>query len=424
MRKLPSRRDNKGRILLKGEYQRANGLYEYKYTDIHGTKHSVYSWRLTQPDKAPKGKQSELCLRELERQVERDKQDGIDTAKAKKLTLNTFFDEYITNKVGLKQSTRTNYKYMYKKYVSETLGTKKITTIKYSDILKFYNSLIIDKGFKPNSMEIIHTILHPIFRVAVRDGYIRINPTDGAMTEIKKSHNWEKPKKHALTEKEQNAFISYISNSEKYRHWLPLFTVFLGTGCRVGEIIGLRWEDCDFEDKIININHNLIYRQQDDGHCEFHITTPKTKSGIRIIPMLEDVKSALLEEYDKQTENGFNKTIIDGYSGFVFANRFGSVHNPYTINRAIKRIIKDYNSEETKSALKENREAGLLPDFSVHNLRHTFCTRFCENETNIKVIQEIMGHADITTTMDIYNEATKDKKKESFEKLEGKIKLI
>ena len=310
-------------------------------------------------------------MRELERQVERDKQDGIDTAKAKKLTLNTFFDEYITNKVGLKQSTRTNYKYMYKKYVSETLGTKKITTIKYSDILKFYNSLIIDKGFKPNSMEIIHTILHPIFRVAVRDGYIRINPTDGAMTEIKKSHNWEKPKKHALTEKEQNAFISYISNSEKYRHWLPLFTVFLGTGCRVGEIIGLRWEDCDFEDKIININHNLIYRQQDDGHCEFHITTPKTKSGIRIIPMLEDVKSALLEEYDKQTENGFNKTIIDGYSGFVFANRFGSVHNPYTINRAIKRIIKDYNSEETKSALKENREAGLLPDFSVHNLRHT-----------------------------------------------------
>ena len=116
--------------------------------------------------------------------------------------------------------------------------------------------------------------------------------------------------------------------------------------------------------------------------------------------------------------------LIEFKGRFVFSNRFGSVHNPYTINRAIKRIIKDYNSEETKSALKENREAGLLPDFSVHNLRHTFCTRFCENETNIKVIQEIMGHTDITTTMDIYNEATKDKKKESFEKLEGKIKLI
>lgn len=64
-----------------------------------------------------------------------------------------------------------------------------------------------------------------------------------------------------------------------------------------------------------------------------------------------------------------------------------------------------------------------LPHFSCHHLRHTFCTRFCENETNLKVIQEIMGHADITTTMDVYNEATKDKKIEVFTGLEGKIKI-
>ena len=421
---MAGRRDNKGRILWKGEYQRVNGMYEYKYTDLSGTKRSAYSWRLTQTDKAPAGKESGLCLREIETQIIRDKQDGINTAKAKKLTLNLFFDDYIETKVGLKQSTRTNYKYMYKKYVSETLGLKKITAIKYSDILKFYNSLIIDLGFKPNSMEIIHTILHPIFTVAVRDGYIRLNPTDGVMAEIKKSHNWEKPKKHALTEKQQEAFMKYISCTKKYRHWQPLFTVFLGTGCRVGEIIGLRWEDCDFDDKIININHNLIYRQQDNGRCEFHITTPKTKAGIRIVPMLEEVKSALLEEYDKQKLNGFNQTSIDGYSGFVFGNRFGGVISPHCINRAIDRITKDYNIEETELAEKENRTPELLPHFSVHNLRHTFCTRFCENETNLKIIQEIMGHADISTTMDIYNEATKDKKKESFEALEGKIKLM
>lgn len=420
---MPNRRDNKGRVLWKGEYQRANGMYEYKYTDIAGLKHSVYSWRLTQTDKAPQGKESELCLRELERQIERDKQDGINTAKAKKLTLNAFFDEYIQSKVGLKQSTRTNYKYMYKKYVSDTLGKRKITSIKYSDILKFYNSLITDIGFKPNSVEIIHTILHPIFTVAVRDGYVRFNPTDSVMGEIKKSHNWEKPKKHALTEKQQEAFMEYISKTDKYRHWLPLFTVFLGTGCRVGEIIGLRWEDCDFKDKIIHINHNLIYRQQDSGRCEFHITTPKTKSGIRIVPMLEQVKTALLEEYEYQKISGFNKALIDGYSGFIFTNRFGTVFSPHCINRVIDRIAKDYNKEEAALAKQENRAAELLPHFSVHNLRHTFCTRFCENETNIKIIQEIMGHSDITTTMDIYNEATKEKKKESFEALEGKIKL-
>ena len=423
MEYVPVRRDKKNRILWKGEYQRANGMYEYKYKDTLGVKHSVYSWRLTQTDRAPLNKESPQCLREMEREIEHEIQDGINFAKAKQLTLNAFFEEYIKNKVGLKESTRTNYKYMYKKYVSTTIGGKKITDIKYSDILSFYNLLIIDVGFRPNSMEIIHTILHPIFTTAVRDGYIRINPTEGAMAEIKKSHNWEKTKRHALTERQQEVFMEYIANTDKYKHWLPIFTVFLGTGCRVGEVIGLRWCDCDFDDKIININHNLIYRQQDNGRCEFHVTTPKTKSGIRIVPMLSEVKEALLSEYDRQKNDGFNTSVIDGYAGFIFTNRYKKVYSPHTINRAIKRIIKDYNSYEKEIAKNENREAVLLPHFSVHNLRHTFCTRFCENETNIKIIQEIMGHSDITTTMDIYNEATKEKKQQSFENLEGKIKL-
>ena len=420
---MASRRDNKGRILNKGEYQRANGMYEYKYTEIDGTSRSVYSWRLNQTDKSPKGKHSEFCLRELIQQIEMDKQDGINSAEAKRMTLNAFFDEYIENKVGLKQSTRTNYKYMHKKYVSENLGLKKISAIKYTDILKFYNSLITDLGFKPNSIEIIHTILHPIFTVAVRDGYIRTNPTDNVMSEIKKSHNWEKSKRHALTVQQQSAFMTFLTEHEQYRHWLPLFKVFLGTGCRVGEVIGLRWEDCDLNNNLISINHNLIYRQQDSGKCEYHITTPKTKTGIRIIPMLSEVKAALLEEYEKQSKSGFNETVIDGYSGFIFKNRFGTVFSPHSINRVIARIISLHNEKEEEKAQAENREPELLPHFSVHNLRHTFCTRFCENETNIKIIQEIMGHADITTTMDIYNEATLDKKKESFANLEGKIKL-
>ena len=81
------------------------------------------------------------------------------------------------------------------------------------------------------------------------------------------------------------------------------------------------------------------------------------------------------------------------------------------------------NEWEAERAKKERREPVVVPHFSVHNLRHTFCTRFCENETNIKVIQEIMGHADIGTTMNIYAEATEQKKKESFSNLKGKIKI-
>ena len=76
-----------------------------------------------------------------------------------------------------------------------------------------------------------------------------------------------------------------------------------------------------------------------------------------------------------------------------------------------------------KSPAAEGREPMLIRHFTAHNLRHTFCTRFCENETNLKVIQEIMGHADITTTMNIYAEATEATKRKAFANLEGKIKI-
>ena len=156
---------------------------------------------------------------------------------------------------------------------------------------------------------------------------------------------------------------------------------------------------------------------------ELHITTPKSKSGERIIPMLSEVRKALQQERLNQMKTGFNKTVIDGYSGFVFQNRFGGCLSAHSVNRAIESISNSYNRKEMELAEKEKREPELLPHFSAHNLRHTFCTRFCENETNLKVIQEIMGHADITTTMNVYNEATKEKKVESFANLEGKIKI-
>ena len=417
------RRDNKKRILNNGESQRKDGKYEFKYVDANGVRRSAYSWKLVDTDKVPEGKRCDMSLREIEKQIRRDLEDGISTHNANSKTLNDLYDAYIESKSELKQSTRTNYIYMYKKYVSISIGKRRISTIKYSDIKKFYNSLILEKGFKPNSMESIHTILHPIFTMAVRDGYIRANPTDDVMREIKKSHNWETPKRHALTEEQQEIFIDFVANSKEYQHWLPLFTVFLGTGCRVGEIIGLTWKDCDFKDGIISINHNLIYRQQDNGKCEMHITTPKTESGKRIVPMFEAVRKALLQEKMRQLQTGFNTTIIDGYSGFVFKNRFGYVHNPHAINRAIKRIYTACNEQEMERAAKEHRKPILIPHFSCHSLRHTFCTRFCENETDLKIIQEIMGHADISTTMNVYNEATKERKQASFARLEGKIKI-
>ena len=418
------RTDNRGRILKDGESQRKDGSYRYRYTDADGVRRDVYSSRLVPTDKTPPGCKEDLSLREKERKIIRDLEDGVKAKVENRATVNDLFALYMAGKKELKDTTRSNYIYMYRNYVEGTFGKKKIASIKYSDVKAFYNSLIFEKNFKPNSMEIIHTILHPVFTLAVRDGYIRLNPTDGVMAEIKKSNNWEKPKRIALTIPEQEAFIQFLSTSEEYSHWLPLFTVFLGTGCRVGEIIGLRWEDCDFKNMTISINHNMVYRKlEGKDRMDFYITTPKTEKGIRTIPMLSEVKAALEAEFEKQQILGFNETVVDGYSGFIFTNRYGGVHSPNTVNRAIVRIYKAYNAMERERAIKEDREPILIRHFTVHNLRHTFCTRFCENESNLKVIQEIMGHADIETTMNIYAEVTEQKKKESFANLEGKIKI-
>ena len=418
------RRDNKGRILWQGELQRNDGKYEYRYEDLNGERRSVYSWKLVETDKIPNGKRKCVALRDMEKAIQRDLDDGINTFAANRMTLNRLFDEYIESKYELKASTRTNYKYMYNKYVREDIGTRNISSIKFSHIKKFYIHLMRDVGFKPNSLENIHTVLHPVFTIAVRDGLIRTNPTDGVMADIKKSHDWEKPKRHALTVPQQEAFVGFIKSNYKYRHWLPVFTFMLGTGCRVGEVAGLRWQDCDFQKNIITIDHNLTYRPSEDGSgCTFRISTPKTKAGERIIPMFAAVRDALISERIRQMESGVNQSVVDGYSGFVFSNRFNEILNPHSINRAIERIVRDYNLAESEQAEKESRKPELLPHFSAHNLRHTFCTRLCETGTNLKVIQEIMGHADITTTMDIYNEATQELKLQTFEKLEGVINI-
>lgn len=417
------RRDSKGRVLKDGESQRQDGKYEYKYFDAKGVRRSAYSWRLVETDKLPPGKRQCLPLREIEKKLNKDIDDGIDTHTARKTTLNDFYDAYIETKYELKQSTRTNYKYMYTKYVREDIGRRKISGIKYSDVKKFYIKLISELGFKPNSIEIIQTIIHPVFTTAVRDGIIRTNPTDGVIAEIKKSHDWEKPKRHPLTVAQQNRFVDFVSHSKTYKHWMTLLTVLLGTGLRIGEALGLRWDDCDFQSGIIHVSHNLVYRVQDSGHCEYHITTPKTKAGERIVPMFEDVKNTLLREYRRQQEDGFNDFEVDGYTNFIFRNRFNEPLNPFVVNRAIERMIRDANMIEEEVAKAEHREPILLPHFSCHHLRHTFCTRLCENEPNIKVIQEIMGHKNIETTMDVYNEATQEKKLESFANLEGKFRL-
>ena len=110
--------------------------------------------------------------------------------------------------------------------------------------------------------------------------------------------------------------------------------------------------------------------------------------------------------------------------GFIFCNRFCGLHKPNGTNKAIARIVADYNAREEILSRKENRSEELLPHFSNHVLRHTFCTRLCERESNLKVIQYVMGHSDIRTTMSIYADVTKDKAQESFKNFSDGVDIF
>lgn len=173
---------------------------------------------------------------------------------------------------------------------------------------------------------------------------------------------------------------------------------------------------------MISVNHNLTDRPVGrERKIERHIMTPKTEAGNRKIPIVDEVMEAFLLEYQLQKCLGFCEEEIDGYSGFIFATAYHTLYQASAVNNAIHRITDAYNEKEKAEAKAEGREAIILPEFSAHNLRHTFCTRLCENESNLKVIQDIMGHADIQTTMDIYAECTQEKKQEVVANLQGKI---
>ncbi len=239
-----------------------------------------------------------------------------------------------------------------------------------------------------------------------------LSAPDNALKELKRTHAGDSEKRRALTQAEQELFESFLCDGGKYNRFYPIFTTMLWTGMRVGEITGLRWEDINLDEGTISVNHTLVFysKGKQNGGCTFAINTPKTKAGERIIPMLPKVKEAILKEKEFQELLGIKcNAEIDGYTDFIFINRFGGVQHFGTLNKALRRIIRECNSAALKDG-KGNADAVMLPKFSNHSLRHTFTTRMCEAGVNIKAMQDILGHADAETTMDIYADATKDLK--------------
>lgn len=402
-----TKRTDKSRVVLrKGEMQRKNGTYHYSWTDGNMKRHYVYAKTLDE-------------LREKEEQIAQDKRDGI-KAEARYTTLNELFDLWAKLKRGLKNNTFENYKYMYNTFVRPNLGDKRVSSLKKSDIKKYYNYLADERCLKASTIDNIHTVLHQILDMAVDDDFIRKNPSDNVLKELKQSHCFQTEKRRALTRPEQDLFLDFLKNHPVYEHWYPVFAVMIGSGLRVGEVTGLRWCDIDLEEGIIDVNHTLVYYDhREEGSkrgCYFNINTTKTPASNRQVPMLDFVKEAFVLEKEKQEQLDIHcEMTVDGYGDFIFINRFGQVQHQATLNKAIKRIIRDCNDEQL---LKDEQAKILLPHFSCHSLRHTFTTRMCEAGVNVKVIQDALGHTDISTTLNIYTDVTKELKKAEFEGLD------
>lgn len=389
---MERRKDSKGRVLQKGESQRKDGRYVYQYNDVYGKRKCIYSNDLSD-------------LRKQEKQINKDLEDGIDTVGAD-ITLNQQFERYMSLKSSISNSTRQNYLGLWNARVKDSfIGNKKLCEIKKSDILRFYNYLLND-GLKYTTIKSFNDLIAPSLELAIDDDIIRKNPCKGCLREFSKDSN----KRIALTKIEQEELLDFIKQDKTYSIYYPLVIFMIGTAVRCGEAIGLTWSDVNFKNKEISINHQLIYKKSGNTY-RFYADSPKTDSGIRIIPMTTDVYRALIEQRQNQLSRGWRTNVeIDGYKDFVFSTKHKNPIMPNGINNILLNIVNRHNSY---------KNAILLPHISAHNLRHTGCTRMSEAGVDPKVLQYIMGHSNISVTMDIYNHTSSERNRKEIDKMES-----
>ena len=219
---MATKRKDKSRVVLKtGEVQRKDGTYQFSWQDSQMKRRFVYARTLDD-------------LREKEKRIQKDKCDGIKT-EARYTTIDELFDLWANMKRGLKNNTFENYKYIYNTFVRPVIGSKRISTLKKSDIKKYYNYLVDERNLKPSTIDNIHTVLHQVLQIAVDDDFIRNNPSDNVLRELKKAHCFQSEKRRALTKPEQELFLNFLKTHPVYEHWYPVFAVMIGTGLRVGD---------------------------------------------------------------------------------------------------------------------------------------------------------------------------------------------
>ncbi|MBO4668516.1 MAG: site-specific integrase [Lachnospiraceae bacterium] len=376
------RRDSKNRILRTGESQDSNGRYKYRFWDIDGRRKSIYSWKLVATDPVPFGKRNQQSLREMEAEINRDLCEDV-LVSSEEVTVLRLVEKYVSLRTGVKPTTRAGYNTVIHLLEKEPFGRMPVKRVRRSDAKAWLVKLQQVDGKSYSTIHTIRGVVRPAFQMAVDDDFIRKNPFAFQIVSLLINDTGTR---EAISNLQERTFLDFVKNDTHYCRYYDGFYILFKTGLRISEFTGLTISDIDMEKRLINVNHQL----QRVGN-QIYVSTTKTNAGTRILPMSDDVYEAfkrILEKRPKQTV----EPMIDGYSGFLFIDKDGHPSVGLHWEHYFKFVVEKYNRTHQIQ----------LPKITPHVCRHTYCSNMAKLGMNPKVLQYLMGHSDISVTLNTY----------------------
>lgn len=377
------RRDNRNRILREGEYQRTDGRYRYRYIDEDGKEKNVYSWRLDKNDPTPKGKKRELSLREKEKQIQADLFDHIVT-NGGNYTVVELVEKYVSLKTGVSHNTRSGYKTVINILNKEAFGKLRIDKVRLSDAKAWLIKLQQVDGRGYSSIHSIRGVLRPAFQLAVDDDLIRKNPFGFELASVIVN---DSVTREAITRKQERELLKFIKEDKHFCRYYDAIFILFNTGLRISEFCGLTFSDVEFDQKRIKVDHQL----QRTSQMQYVIQDPKTESGIRYVPMSEEVVACFRRILANRVAPKV-EPMVDGYAGFLFLDKNDRPMVALHWEKYLQHIVEKYNKIYRIQ----------MPKVTPHVCRHTFCSNMAKSGMNPKTLQYIMGHSDISVTLNVY----------------------
>ena len=376
------RRDSKNRILRNGESQRRDGRYAFKYIDTTGKPQFVYSWKLEKTDKTPQGKRDDLSLREKEKQIMKAIDDEI-VPRGGEMTVLELVKKYLLQKTGVRHNTEANYNFVLNIIKKEDFGKKRIDKVKLSDAKCWLIKLQQDgRGY--SSIHSIRGVVRPAFQMAVDDDLIRKNPFEFQLATVVVN---DSVTREAITRKQERAFLEFVANDKYFcRYYEGIFILFK-TGLRISEFVGLTLSDLDMQNRKISVNHQL----QRKRNMEYVIEDTKTSCGTREIPMTDEVYKCFQRIISSRKKPRV-EPIVGGKCGFLYLDKNDMPMVALHWEKYFQHICEKYNSIYRVQ----------MPKVTPHVCRHTFCSNMAKSGMNPKTLQYLMGHSDISVTLNTY----------------------